>query len=105
MSSRPISAKPIGTKPLPLLHPTPAFVDVLVPVALDQAYSYRAPADLDLKPGDLVSVPLGARETTGVVWVDNVEVRAGLHNRLKDVVEKLDVPPLKAELRKFVDWV
>ncbi|MGA8961115.1 MAG: primosomal protein N', partial [Pseudolabrys sp.] len=28
-----------------------------------------------------------------------------LHNRLKDVDEKLDVPPLKAELRQFVDWV
>jgi primosomal protein N' (replication factor Y) len=82
-----------------------SFVDVLVPVALDHVYSYRVPADLDLKPGDLVAVPLGAREATGVVWADNVEVRAGLHNRLKDVAEKLDVPPLKAELRKFVDWV
>ena len=36
-------------------------VDVLVPVALDQAYSYRVPAGMELAPGDLVSVPLGAR--------------------------------------------
>ena len=50
-------------------------------------------------------MPLGAREATGVVWADNVEVRSGLHNRLKEVAEKLDVPPLKPELRKFVDWV
>ena len=28
-----------------------------------------------------------------------------LHNRLRDVAEKLDVPPLKTELRAFVDWV
>ena len=28
-----------------------------------------------------------------------------LHNRLKDVEEKLDLPPLKAELRSFVDWI
>ncbi len=28
-----------------------------------------------------------------------------LHNRLKDVSDKLDVPPLKPELRSFVDWV
>jgi primosomal protein N' (replication factor Y) len=82
-----------------------SFVDVLVPVALDHAYSYRVPADLDLKPGDLVAVPLGPREAMGVVWADNVEVRAGLHNRLKDVAEKFDLPPLKGELRKFVDWV
>src|SRR5215813_12035408 len=92
-------------KTLPLLHPAAAFVDVLVPVALDQAYSYRVPRDLDLKPGDLVCVPLGAREATGVVWADNIEVRPGLHNRLKEVAEKLDLPPLKPELRHFVDWV
>src|SRR6185369_6579698 len=27
------------------------------------------------------------------------------HNRLKDVGEKLDVPPLRSELRSLVDWV
>ncbi len=80
-------------------------VDVLVPVALDQAYSYRVPASLDLKPGDVVSVPLGARDTLGVVWADNPNPNPRLHNRLKDVDEKLDVPPLKDELRQFVDWV
>ena len=34
-------------------------VDVLVPVALDQAYSYRVPEHMELAPGDVVSVPLG----------------------------------------------
>jgi primosomal protein N' (replication factor Y) len=81
------------------------FVDVLVPVALDHAYSYRVPEAIELAPGDLVAVPLGAREAIGVVWADNVEVRPGLHNRMKDVEAKLDYPPLKPELRKFVDWV
>ncbi|MET0631933.1 MAG: primosomal protein N' [Xanthobacteraceae bacterium] len=80
-------------------------VDVLVPVALDHAYSYRVPDDLDLAPGDLVSVPLGPRAATGVVWTDDVEVRPGLHNRLKEVEGKLDVPPLRPELRRFIDWV
>ena len=80
-------------------------VDILVPVALDQTYSYRVPAGLDLAPGDLVAVPLGARECMGVVWADNPNPNPRLHNRLKDVDEKLDVPPLKAELRQFVDWV
>ena len=83
----------------------PRIVDVLVPVALDHAYSYRAPAELDLQVGDIVSVPLGPREAVGVVWADNVAVRPGLHNRLKDVSEKLDYPPLREELRRFVDWV
>ena len=82
------------------------FIDVLVPVALDQTYSYRVPEGLSLAPGDLVSVPLGARgETMGVVWADNAKPNPRLHNRMKDVADKLDLPPLKPELRKFVDWV
>lgn len=80
-------------------------VDVLLPVALDQTYSYRVPAQLQLEPGDIISVPLGARETLGVVWADNAQPDPRLHNRLKDIDGKLDMPPLKAELRRFIDWV
>jgi primosomal protein N' (replication factor Y) (superfamily II helicase) len=80
-------------------------VDVLVPVALDRAYSYRVPQELELAPGDIVSVPLGAREATAVVWAENPRPNPRLDNRLKDVGEKLDVPPLRPELRSFVDWV
>ena len=80
-------------------------VDVLVPVALDRAYSYRVPDKLELAPGDVVTVPLGAREATAVVWADNPKPNPRLDNRLKDIEEKLEVPPLKSELRSFVDWV
>jgi primosomal protein N' (replication factor Y) len=85
--------------------PQPRVVDVLVPVALDQTYSYRVPAGLDLAPGDLVTVPLGPRSATGVVWAENPEPNPRLHNRMKDVEEKLDIQPLRPELRKFVEWV
>ena len=60
---------------------------------------------MELAPGDVVCVPLGAREATGVVWAENPTPNPRLDNRLKDVEDKLDVPPLKPELRKFVDWV
>src|SRR4030095_15926432 len=80
-------------------------VDVLVPVALNQNYSYRVPRGMELKPGDVVCVPLGAREVGAVVWEENANPDPRLHNRLKDVGEKLDVPPLKEELRSLVDWV
>jgi primosomal protein N' (replication factor Y) len=80
-------------------------VDVLVPVALDQAYSYRVPPELELAPGDLVRVPLGPRECTAVVWADNATPNPRLDNRLKDIAAKLDIPPLKPELRKFIEWV
>jgi primosomal protein N' (replication factor Y) (superfamily II helicase) len=80
-------------------------VDVLVPVALDRAYSYRVPDGLALAPGDIVSVPLGAREATGVVWTENPKPDIRLDNRLKDIDQKLEFPPLRPELRSFVDWV
>src|SRR5213592_4321399 len=77
-------------------------VDVLVPVALNQAYSYRVPRGMELKPGDVVCVPLGPR---AVVGAENANADPRLHNRLKDVGEKLEVPALQAELRSLVDWV
>ena len=80
-------------------------VDVLVPVALNQTYSYRVPRGVELEAGDVVAVPLGPREVIGVVWAPNENPDPRLHNRLKDVGEKLDVPPLRAELRALVDWV
>ena len=80
-------------------------VDVLVPVALDKPYSYRVPEKLALAVGDIVSVPLGARQATAVVWAENPKPHPRLDNRLKDVEEKLDIPPLRTELRHFVDWV
>ena len=79
-------------------------VDVLAPVALDQTYSYRVPREMEVAAGDIVRVPLGPRECTGVVWGES-EPRPGLDNRLKDIAETLDLPPLKEELRRFVDWL
>src|SRR3569623_138653 len=80
-------------------------VDVLVPVALNQTYSYTVPDDVDLVVGDVVTAPLAAREVTAVGWGENPNPDPRLHNRLKDVSGKLDVPPLREELRRFVDWV
>ena len=79
-------------------------VDVLLPVALDRAYSYRVPVGLRLVPGDVVRVPLGNREATGTVWAWR-ELPPGLDDRLKAVAGKLPVPPLRAELRALIDWV
>ena len=51
-------------------------VDVLVPVALDHAYSYRAPPELDLRSATSSRCRSGPREALGVVWADNVPVQA-----------------------------
>ena len=76
-------------------------VEVLIPLALDQAYSYAVPPGLVLAPGDIVQVPLGPRETVGVVW----EMGSGRGGNLKAVSAKVDMPPLDPALRKLVDWV
>ncbi len=72
-------------------------------VAVAGAYTYAVPEGMTLAPGDVVTVPLGPREALGCVWDeagDDVDPA-----RLRDVAEKIDVPPLNAELRQFVDWV
>jgi primosomal protein N' (replication factor Y) len=84
---------------------TRRIVDVLMPVAVDQVYSYRVPEGLVLAPGDVVTAQLGARATSGVVWAENDTPNPRFDNRLKDIEDKLDIPPLRPELRKFVDWV
>lgn len=74
-------------------------VDVVLPLALDQAYSYRVPDGLGVKPGQTVMVPLGNRETYGVVWsVDE----AGAGANLKAVRSVAALPPLPEKLMTFI---
>ncbi|MFD2184495.1 primosomal protein N' [Rhodoplanes azumiensis] len=79
-------------------------VDVLLPLALDQPYSYAA-GDHAVAPGDIVTVPLGTRACTGVVWGDNTALDPRLDNRIKAIADRLGVPPLRDDMRKLVDWV
>ena len=81
--------------------PESVVADVLAPVAVDTAYSYRAPSGLKLEPGACVSVPLGTRRATGVVWA----VRPGGGDNLKSIAGLRDWPPLRQPLRDFIDWV
>ena len=77
-----------------------AVADVLIPVAVDQTYSYTV-KDLALSPGDFVEVPLGPRRTVGVVWA----VGYGGGSNLKPVAARVPLAPLPDKLRAFVDWV
>ncbi len=80
-------------------------VPVLIPVALDEPYSYRHPAGAALAPGTFVRVPLGQRSATGVVWEAPPGVPAIDPARLRDVIDTLDVPLLGQEIRRFIQWV
>ncbi len=74
---------------------------MLAPVAT-KAYTYTVPPGMELHVGDIVRVPLGPRETIGVVWgaTEPPEGRA-----LRAVSEIVETPPLTEELVKFCDWV
>jgi primosomal protein N' (replication factor Y) len=76
---------------------------VLLPLPLEGPYDYRLPENLVAAPGDFVRVPLGGRTLVGVVWGEGTgAVESG---KLKAIVERLPAPPLRAELRRLVDWV
>ena len=81
-------------------------VDVLVPVALDQAYSYRVPAELDLAPGrHRVACRLArARPPRWSGRTIRSPIR-GSTTGSRTSSGKLELPPLRPELRSFVDWV
>ena len=81
---------------------------VLLPLPLSGAYDYLIPEGESLSPGDLVQVPLGRREALGVVWdplPEGAEEKPLPLARLKSVTARLDAPPMRPELRRFIDWV
>jgi primosomal protein N' (replication factor Y) len=81
-------------------------VAVLLPLPLEGAYDYLVPAELDLPPGSLVLVPLGARELPGVVWGPGTADKTELpDSRLKSVLSRYPLPPFTEAARRFVDWV
>jgi primosomal protein N' (replication factor Y) len=82
----------------------PQQCDVLIPVAIDQAYTYRVPDTLNVVEGAYVRVPLGTREVIGVVWNTGGQTER-TNARLKDIKHVLPVPPLKKTFRTFIDRV
>ena len=64
----------------------------MVGVAVEGPYSYRVPAGMAVQRGSIVAVPLVGRLTLGVVWGPPKDMVA--HNRLKDIAQVYDVPPL-----------
>ena len=80
---------------------TSRIADVLIPLALDTAYTYAVPDGLPLEEGDVVQVPLANREVAGVVW----SMRDGQGGNLKKVTGVIEAPNLPATMRKFLDWI
>jgi primosomal protein N' (replication factor Y) (superfamily II helicase) len=79
------------------------YADVLLPLALNTAYSYRVPAGMALVVGDYVAVPLGPRTLIGVVWELRPAVATNM--KMRDVIQRFDMPPMTQAHRKFIDWL
>src|SRR5260370_27016429 len=77
---------------------------VLLPLPLDGAYDYIAPASWDVAPGSFVAAPLGHRVVPGVVWAaGNADGIAAA--RLKPIDSVLDLPRMVESLCRFVECV
>jgi primosomal protein N' (replication factor Y) len=79
-------------------------VPVLLPYPFPGPFDYRVPPELEVQPGDVVLVPLNRREEVGVVW-DGATDRSVPDRKLKPLIAVLDTPPMREELRQFVDWM
>jgi primosomal protein N' (replication factor Y) (superfamily II helicase) len=76
-------------------------VPILIPNIFNHPFTYDT--NLKLKVGDYVVVPFGKSELTGVVW-DEFEKKTNKNFVIKKVLRKLDVPSLKKNTIKFLNW-
>jgi primosomal protein N' (replication factor Y) len=80
-----------------------ARIAVLLPLPLSGCYDYRVSDGTTLAPGDVVEVPLGRRRAIGVVWGPGSD--AVPESKLRKVVDRLPVPAVGEDNRRFIDWV
>ncbi len=76
-------------------------MQILLPAALDTAFTYAVPEGMVLQVGDYVRVPFAGRMLPGVVWDDPPP--PSVPRGLKPVAEAwAHVPPLSPAMRAFV---
>ncbi len=76
----------------------------MLPYPFAGPFDYAVGPGPDLRPGDLVLVPLRGRQEVGVVW-DAPAGDAVEESRLKTVTARLEAPRMTAALRQLIDWV
>ncbi len=74
---------------------------ILVPNIFNHPFTYES--SLNLKIGDYVMVPFGKSKITGVVW-DDFEKKNNKNFKIKNVIKKLDITPLKKNTINFLNW-
>ena len=75
--------------------------DELLPLPIDQLFSYAVEEDTEDSIGDYVVVPFGRKRLIGIVWkYSNKSDR-----ELKFVEQKIDLPSIRPKLIEFAEWV
>ena len=66
---------------------------------------YRVPVGMEVAPGSVVVAPLGPRQIVGIVWeAERLPTEPVPDAKLRPLMTVLPVPPLKAELRRLIEW-
>lgn len=78
--------------------------DVLLPYPVGRPYSYGV-GGKDAQLGDFVLVPMGRRQSLGVVWDADPSNNDVPSSKLKDIIELYDMPPMPDIHRRFISWV
>lgn len=66
---------------------------------------YRVPDGMDVAPGSVVLAPLGPRQIVGIVWErERLSADEVPDAKLRPLIGVLPIPPLKAELRRLIEW-
>ena len=76
-------------------------VPILLPNIFNHPFTYES--EINLKVGDYVVVPFGKSKITGVVW-DEFEKKNKKKFKIKSILKKLNVEPLKKTTIKFLNW-
>lgn len=71
--------------------------------ATGTAYDYRVSAELTVRRGDIVRVPLGRREVTGVVWGPGESALPP--EKIKEMIGLVGDAALPPDLVTFIDWM
>ena len=66
---------------------------------------YRVPEGMALEYGAIVIAPLGPRQINGIVWeAERLPGKPVPDAKLRPLLATLDVPPLRPELRRLIEW-
>lgn len=76
-------------------------VDVLLPLPIDQLFSYAIEENTEILLGDYVVVPFGKKRLIGIVW--KYSDKSG--RALKFIEQKIDLPNIRPKSITFAEWV